>query len=218
MLLSLRKIRSLHRWLIVSLVIPPGFGLASIILTGPEGTQPYVTTIGVGLADAGGDFVGVANRVFDSYASVFDTLTNDKLIFDRVSLLVGSDGGNGSVDSDLAPRQAVRSVDMAPTAMSLIARKNTAVLGRRGRGRMFIPGVLADGDVMATGAIEAASKPIFEDALEEFLTSLSLVGPSIYPIAPPYLLHSEGASSTSPSPITSLTPGPLVGWIRKRIR
>lgn len=202
----------------MSLVIPPGFGLASIVLNGPDGTQPYVTTIGVGLSDAGGDFVGVANRVLQTYASAFDTLTNEDLTFDRVTLLVGSDGGNGSVDSDIAPMVAVRSGPMAPTAMSLIARKNTAVLGRRGRGRMFIPGVLADGDVAANGAIEPESRPIFQEALDNFMTGLSLVGTSPYPIAPPYLLHSEGSASTSPTPITSLSTAPLVGWVRKRIR
>lgn len=203
----------------MSLVIPPGFGLASIILTGTDGTQPYVTTIGVGTADAGGDFVGVANRVKTAYAMAWREYTNENLIISKVSLLVGSDGPAGSVDSDTVPYPCERDVPMAPTAMSLVVRKQTAVLGRRGRGRMFIPGVLADGDVTASGGIEPDSAGIFQTAAEDFLSNLTATIPGVdSPIAPPYLLHSEGTSQTSPSAITALSPAPLVGWIRGRIR
>lgn len=202
----------------MSLVIPPGFGLASIVLNGVDGTQPYVTTIGVGTTDAGGDYVGVANKVFNAYVTAFQSLTNNDLVISKVTLLVGSDGGNGSVDSDVPAQQGLRSVEMAPTAMSLIARKQTASLGRTGRGRMFIPGVLGDGDVTASGAIEEASAPIFAEACEDFRNFLATLPGDTNPAAPAYLLHNEGSPTTSPSAITALRPAPLVGWIRGRIR
>lgn len=202
----------------MSLVIPPGFGLASIVLNGVDGTQPYVTTIGVGTTDAGGNYVGVANKVFNAYVTAFQSLTNNELVISKVTLLVGSDGGNGSVDSDVPAQQGLRSVEMAPTAMSLIARKQTASLGRTGRGRMFIPGVLADGDVTASGAIEEDSAPIFAEACEDFRNFLATLPGDTNPAAPAYLLHNEGSPTTSPSAITALRPAPLVGWIRGRIR
>lgn len=202
----------------MSLVIPPGFALASIVLNGIDGTQPYVTTIGVGTSDAGGDYVGIANQVFGAYELAFRELTNVNLVISKVTLLVGSDGGNGSVDSTYPAQQGERDVPMAPTAMSLIGRKQTASLGRTGRGRMFIPGVLADGDVTASGAIESASIPVFAEALEDFRTYLASYPGSVNPPAPAYLLHSEDSPTTSPSAMTALTPAPLVGWIRGRIR
>lgn len=202
----------------MSLVIPPGFALASIVLNGIDGTQPYVTTIGVGTTDAGGDYVGVANKVFNAYVEAFGDFTNQNLVISKVTLLVGSDGGNGSVDSTEQAAVGLRDVPMAPTAMSLIARKQTASLGRTGRGRMFIPGVLADGDVTASGAIEPDSQPIFATACENFRTYLATLPGDTNPPAPAYLLHSETSPTTSPSALTALTPAPLVGWIRGRIR
>lgn len=200
----------------MSLVIPPGAALASIILTGPDGTSPFVTTIGVSTADSGGDYVGLANHVMDSYINAFDTLTSERLSIDKVSLLVGSDGGSGSVDSTIQPFQGVRDVPMAAIAMALIARKVTGQLGRSGRGRMFIPGVLADGDVNENGQIELASRTIFQNACTGFLNNLLTEAEGIS--APPVLLHAEETAVALPTSIVQLQPSPLVGWIRGRIR
>lgn len=202
----------------MSLVVPPGYGLAAINIVGPDGTEPYVTTIGVSTADAGGDFTAIADRVLAAYILAFSELTNDQLFIDRVSLYVGSDGPSGSVDSTFAGVQGGREVEMAPTAMSLIGRKQTNYLGREGRGRMFLPGLLADGDVNARGAIESASIPGFLEAMQDFGEALVDTGTMSGPIAPPYLLHSDRPGAPAPSLITSLTPAPLVGWIRGRIR
>lgn len=200
----------------MSLVIPPGAALASIVLTGPDGTSPFVTTIGVSTADSGGDYVALANHVMQSYIDAFDTLTSENLSIDKVSLLVGADGGSGSVDSTIEPFQGTRTVDMAPIAMAMIARKVTGQLGRSGRGRMFIPGVLADGDVQQNGQIELASRAIFQAALNGFLVNLQTEVEGI--TAPPLLLHAEGTDVALPTSIVQLQLAPLVGWIRGRIR
>lgn len=200
----------------MSLEVPTGYGLASIILEGPDGTQPYVTTIGVGLALELSP-VQVANHVLWSYYDAFSDLTNDALRIDRVSLYVGdSTGPSGSVDSTQDGGPGLRSGEMAPTAMSLILRKQTEGLGRQGRGRMFIPGVLADGDVTAAGRIEEASVDIFVAACANFYLNLLGLGDEPEVVAP-YLLHSEG-SGVAPTLIESFGISPLVGWIRGRIR
>lgn len=200
----------------MSLIVPTGYGLASFVLTGPDGTAPYVTTCGVGITLAE-DPVDAANNCFVAYASAFMTLTNENLTLDRVSLYVGdSTGPSGSVDSNLAPVVGLREVPMEPTAMSLIVRKQTSDLGRGGRGRMFVPGLLADGDVTTGGAIEPASVSVFAGLADDFYNALTSPEPPFEPV-PPYLLHSE-ANADAPTPITGFSIAPLVGWIRGRIR
>lgn len=99
--------------------------------------------------------------------------------------------------------------------MALIMRKNTAQFGRTGRGRMFIPGVLDEGNVTPSGSIEPATVGNFVAAGGEFYDSL-INDPDASLL--PFLLHNETSPITVPTPITSFTPAPLVGWIRKRIR
>lgn len=204
----------------MSLVIPPGFASASIVLTGPLGTAPYVTTIGLDLTDAGANFVGAANLVFNAYATHFMSTTNEKLTLSKVTLLVGSDGGNGSVDSTEDPVEGGNGSAMQAIAMAPIVRKQTPSLGRSGRGRMFLPGCLGELDVNDNGQLEPAFREGLADAASDFLVQLEsgvVPGYDPGPPCPPVLLHAEGVDLL-PSSIIAASISPQVGWIRKRLR
>lgn len=200
----------------MSLVIPPGFGSAAFVFTGAVGTQPYVTTMGLDLGDAGGDFVGAANRAFDAWEEVLIAETSNALTLDRVTLAVGSDGPGGSVDSSRTPIPGEDSGTYGPTAMSAIGRKVTAELGRAGRGRMFLPGFLAENAVDPDGSVVAARRDAITIALDTFVANLQLGGTVPGMLLPPVLLHSAGGPA--PTPIETMVCSDLVGWIRGRIR
>ena len=197
-------------------VIPPGFGEASFIFTGDVGTAPYVTTLGVSLADAGGDFVAAANGLMQSYNQAFGGSTSESLSLDRVILAVGQDGAGGSVESTVGPYQGQGTGDFAPTAMSTIMRKETAVLGRKGRGRMFMPGSVFENNVNEAGALPPGAIADFSSRGDDFFTALTSGVPAGVGVpTPPVLLHS---SALLPTPITGFSPARLVGWIRGRVR
>lgn len=204
------------RWYTVSLVIPPGFGSAAFVLTGAVGTQPYVTTLGLDLRDYGGDYSAAAYDAFFSYATHIMAETSNQLTLDRVTLSVGADGPGGSVDSTNAPVAGSKSGQFPPTACSLIARKSTNVLGRRGRGRMFIPGVLGEADIDQDGTVQAGKRTSLNTVLNAFYLELR-VGSGGTPM-PPVLLHGPAAVPLPPTEISGLTCSDLVGWIRGRIR
>lgn len=202
----------------MSLVIPPGYGSAAFVLTGAPGTQPYVTTIGLDLSNAGGAWVDAANQAFAAYDVAFKSETSSALTLDHVTLTVGSDGPGGSVDSVNAPSPGTRNGNFPPTALSCIARKTTNELGRRGRGRMFIPGILSESEVDEDGSIVSARRTAVNAALALFFDELSA---PTYPggiSLPPVLLHGPSSSPIPPTPITGLTVSDTVGWIRGRIR
>lgn len=198
----------------MSLVIPPGYGNAAFTFTGSPGTQPYITTLGVDISEYGGNHVAVANILMAGFHNVFETEITSQLTLDRVTLTVGQDGPGGSVDSDLAPFAFTRSGDFPPTAMSCIVRKVTNDLGRRGRGRMFVPGIISENEVAQDGSIVTARANAVNglfDTLYDALTD-ETGGGALQPV----LFHSS--APTMPTPITAFAVSDLVGWIRGRIR
>nr|CRY95224.1 hypothetical protein [uncultured prokaryote] len=200
----------------MSLVIPPGYGQANFIFTSNEGTEPFVTTLGLNLGDAEGDFVAAANQAFAVWALDLLPLMDSDLVLDRVQLFIGADGPSGSVDSTLPPDNGNRTSEGLPWSLSTIARKNTTDLGRAGRGRMFIPGMVSPGEIGQGGNINNTRRTAIQTGLQAFYDDL-VAGDAGGPALPPVLFHNPG-TATSPTAITGFTVAPLVGWIRKRIR
>lgn len=206
----------------MSVTIPPGFASAAIEVLGSAGTAPYITTFGVDTSEAGGDFLKVANECFDCYASNWQLVTSDQLTINRCILSVGQDGGEApSVISDLSSRVGNRSGASEHIGTALLINKNTATLGRRGRGRMFIPGVLADSQVSLEGRLNASQIDLFQEIADQFGQQLQngVPGTSIDDWIPlqGVLLHGP-VDGIDPSPITSFPVQSKVGMLRRRLR
>lgn len=199
----------------MTLIIPPGFGSASFVFTSATGTSPFVTTIGVDLGNAGGDFVEAANTLMTYYMQALGSITDNDLALERVTLAVGQDGPGGSVDSDLPPIQATSSGTFGPVAVGVLIRKVTNELGRRGRGRMFLPGTNLESGTETDGTLTSAYRTSVTSAVNSFFSLLSN-GSSPLLAYPPVLLHSTPPAD--PTDITGLVVADLVGVIRGRIR
>lgn len=196
--------------------IPPGFGQAALIFQASIGTPAFVTTVGVDLGEAGGDYVAAANKVMETYSTVFMPTTSNALNLVQCLLTVGQDGqGLGSVSSDLDPVQGGDNGNQVPINLAVILRKNTTVLGRRGRGRMFLPGVANQSQVLESGRLTSEALEGLSAAGAIFNSTLrGTVGSDEYPATPPVLLHKTGA----PTPIQTFTCAPIIGVVRKRVR
>lgn len=199
----------------MTLIVPPGFANASYVFTSDTGTQPFVTTIGVDISAYSGDHVSAANACFTAWSSTMQSSTDSALTLDRVSLAIGQDGPSGSVDSDFSPSAMTRTANGVPMAGCAIARKVTSEIGRRGRGRMFLPGSLNNGEVDEGGNVSSARVTSLNTALDAFYDAL-VAGPVTFDPVPPYLFHSQ--APTDPTPIEGLAVAQLMGWIRGRIR
>lgn len=199
----------------MSRVIPVGFGEITYNFDGPIGTGPFATTIGVsliGLTPA--DYVDTANRAKLAYAQTFMSSTSDELTLTSVTLAVGLAGGvSGSVESDTPAVAGTASGTFMPVAAALIARKNTADLGRRGRGRSFLVGLLKEDMVDESGNVGQTTIDAYEELWDDLL--LGFATPPIGSAFAPVLLHQDG---TTPTPITSGSISQKIGWLRGRIR
>lgn len=197
----------------MSLNIPEGYGLAAWVFTSTSGTQPFVTTCGVSLNAFEEDYVAAANHCFNAYKDSLLAITDNDLTLSHVTLSVGADGPSGSVDSDVAPAPGGSSGTFAPVAMAPVIRKVTNTLGRSGRGRMFIPGVIQEAGADTDGRLTT----LFRTQLQTAVSNLYLELDDSSAGAQPYLLHSDGITMP-PSFINSFLVTSQVGWIRGRIR
>lgn len=199
------------------MVIPPGYASAAFIFTSQYGTGPFVTTLGLDISNVAGQFLSVADRAMATYGTYVMPLIHNELVLDRVTLSIGQDGPGGSVDSTLAAITGGRSTsDDQVAAMAPIMRKVTNEFGRRGRGRMFIPGALTDGDTAPDGTVSAARQSALNAAFQDVHNSL-IAEPVEFPVGiPPVLFHST--APTVPTPVEQFVCSELVGWIRGRIR
>lgn len=199
----------------MTLIIPPGFGSAAYIMSATEGTPPFVCTMGLDISNFGGDFVAAANVAFSAWATHIMPVIDTDVTLDRVTLAIGQDGPGGSVDSTLTPVAGGRTGETAPFAQAAIIRKVTNQIGRRGRGRLFLPACTSDAEVDQAGSLLPARSAILQAAFVDYAAFLTdPADPAT--IAEPVLLHSQAPAD--PTPIVDWGVGDLVGWIRGRIR
>lgn len=199
----------------MSLVIPPGYGNAAFVFTSASGTPPFVTTLGVDISAFSGDFVDAANTAFTYWTNNMPALIDNDLTLEKVTLSIGQDGPGGSVDSDLPPFAMTNSGTFGPVAVAVLARKVTNEIGRRGRGRMFLPGTNLESGTEVDGSLTTGYRSTVQTALNNLYDDFQNGAAPLLPL-PPVLLHSS--APTDPTPITGFTVADLVGVIRGRIR
>lgn len=202
----------------MSLVIPQGYASAAWIFNSSAGTPTFVTTCGLRIGALVDDYVEIANNCFDAYAEDLLPRTWNGLTLERVQLTIGSEVGNGSVNSSLSPQAGGLSGADAALAMSVIVSKQTSRLGRKGKGRFFLPGLLANEDVNVNGDMGPATQAAIQADVDSFYAALaSGTEPAL---SDPVLLHNDESAGVLPIPteITRFVVGAKVGWVRKRIR
>jgi hypothetical protein len=191
--------------------IPPGFAEAwwkFEISTDPE---PMFTAVGIDLAvGVGATQVGTDNilaagldelRVF---ASSDYTVTGSHVIW-------GQDGADLRFDGSLPGQPGTGTSNPLPNNCASLVRKGTALGGRRGRGRMYIPGI-AEANVSNNGTISTTPLATLQTAMNNF--QLDIVNTAeVEALA---LLHSS--APFTPTAITDLKVQPRIATQRRRMR
>lgn len=197
--------------------IPNGFAQAAWITEGQYGTGPFVFTMGLGIASGGTDLVAIANQCHEAFKVGFQEYMSDGLTCQKVTLTVPSAGGLGSVDSDGPPFTGSRGAGDDVISLAVLLNKRTALLGRHGRGRLFLPGCLADGDTGLGGEYSESAREKFQQGADDMLQYIA--GDAIGQVDPldlnPVLLHGD---DTTPTSISALILNRKVGVLRKRLR
>lgn len=200
------------------MIIPVGFGLAAYRFQLQGDPEPMICTMGHDLSAAGSDYAAAAEQLFLAWDGEMLGLMSQAFIFEEVVLYVGQDGGPSAVYESTSPgTPGGDSGTIIPQNSAYLLRKRTSAAGRRGRGRMYIPGVKRS-EVGELGDISSSWLSLIQASADGWLDELQ--NPTVGPYAlPPVLLHSEGLSSVPPpTPITALTFENQIATQRQRLR
>lgn len=202
----------------MSLIIPPGFAQGVLNFTWTGDGEPMVSTIGLDVSDAGGDGQSVAEALHVAFGTTLADRLSDPVTFTHATVYMGQDGG-GTIPFDSTGDPVPGTADGAslPSNCAYLLRKRTGLGGRRGRGRMYLPGVGED-EADNLGNLPGAWLTTMQDRADDFMAALldDTVGPAI----PPVVLHrSEGIGAEPvPTPITVFQMDGKIATQRQRLR
>lgn len=192
------------------MIIPVDFAQVNLIFTGPGVPTGAEVTFGVDnsvgsytaalLADA------VDTAFSDSFVA-FSIAEGVNLTSIKVkkgpnatgAMFIEPSGNDGQGDPTGAPN------------LAFLIRKETAIGGRAGRGRMFLPGV-PETSVDPGGQITSTAVTNLQGQLDNFLLELEGVD------LPLVVLHSAGSPISTPTPITGLSVQTTGATQRQRLR
>jgi hypothetical protein len=197
----------------MALVIPPNYSQA-VFRWGLAGdAETMVNTLGLDTTS-----VTLWEALVDSLAANTRTSLPVSVIltgysFQGVTLYRGQDGGPPAVyESPAVTHAGTNAGPPLPPNCAFLLRKRTALGGRKGRGRMFIPAGVGVGEdsVPSTGVLLEAQRAPLATRYNDWINSL---GPS------PVLFHDSATpGSTAPTPITSFTLEARLATVRRRLR
>lgn len=115
------------------------------------------------------------------------------------------------IDGTNAPVLGTRTPPANPNNCATLVQKRTEAGGRRGRGRMFVPGV-AEGDTDAAGNLASVARTAWQTQMTGLVTDVA----ALTNFTGLVLLHDT--APFDPNPITALTVAPKIATQRKRMR
>jgi len=188
------------------LSIPNGFAQVAFLYSLTGDAEEMVTTVGCDFATMSGSDQANANSIRDSWASAMGG-GNTGWTYLGVRCRVGTSGGTITVESPAALVGAGTGATL-PQNCAFLVKKSTALAGRSGRGRMYLPpAFLAEGNVSSNGLIDTTQ-------LGQIQTNLNLALSSSIPWV---LLHTV-ESGLAPTPITGFTLDRQLATQRRRLR
>ena len=204
----------------MSLIIPAGFAQASVILRNDGDPDPWSVTFGVTVDQPLSELPEKALCIAAAFRDSFLVSMNAATVLERVHMAVGTGSSDHYIYERTFGFPGSGATEKLPQNCALLVRKRSALTGRQGRGRMYIPNVLSDSVVNSVGVIQPSSVDAFQDVADLFLDALANPTEPFAIASPMVLLHSTPKSGTLPEPnsVTSLTIDSTISTQRRRLR
>lgn len=192
------------------MVIPATYAQANFRFGNEAAPTGAECTLGLNPLDGTDTPLVVATAVGSAFNTHIMPLLSGSLQFLDVLVKFGPDETGPSAEYGLGTFGELSSMSEVPSVAALI-QKNTALGGRAGRGRMYVPGV-PETLVNSSGQLVAPYDTQLTDAFEAFRAQL--LAADIEPV----LLHGVSSPITIPTVITSFTASTRVATQRRRLR
>ena len=195
------------------MIIPDAVhGQANFRFTGPAAPTGAEVTCGFAI-EVGGPIlpVDIANAFITEWNTTIRTVQHSNVTLDSVYVKTGPNA-TGSDGAKPAGLNGAIGGDCAPANLAILVRKVTATGGKRGRGRMYWPGV-PEAYIDSAGVLGAGVLAAWQTQASAFLAAMD--GWNL----PLCLLHSPGISiPPAPTDIVALTVQGTAGTQRQRMR
>lgn len=190
--------------------IPNGYAQANYRFSGSGLPYDAEVTIGLGVAGFGGTPDEAAQECRDAFRDTILTRLGSGVILTTCTVKYGPSSTGPTGIASGANAGAVAG-DQASSAVSYLVRKSTALGGRAGRGRFYLPGVM-EANVGSDGQVAAAFRTALQGEVDEYLAALEAA------LLLPVVLHSADAPISVPTPITGMTVDSVCATQRRRQR
>lgn len=185
--------------------IPPGFCELVHHFDAPGQSGDIITSVGAGGTlfndtDAQNEYIVAADELLGNL--------NNHVTGTTIDFVLGQDGPDDVVISRAWGSPGVAGGNMTPINSAFLLQKRTATGGRRGRGRMYLPGV-GEGAVGDDGTLDAGVAAGIQTNVDNWLGAWP--GDWV-----PMLLHQ--VAPFTPSQITVISVSPKVATQRTRLR
>jgi hypothetical protein len=199
------------------MIIPAGYGNILIPMKHAGTPRPAAITVGAALPELTFITDTYCDAVLAEWQTAFGSQTDSHLTVGPIKVQVGeSDGTSYTVEGE-STYTGTSSADKLPSNCAVIVEKVTARGGRRGRGRVYMPWWINEGNVDETGNIPLASRTPIKTAWDTFAAAMT-AGPGAFTASPLVLLHSAGSTAVpDPDPITGFVVDPIIGSQRRRL-
>lgn len=174
-------------------------------------------TYAVALNPGETDFTLLPKVLQELWLNKWSGLLSHEYTLTRTTATPGNDSPEYVTYEYSLPTNGSSSKDTSVPSVACLIRKITDQPGRRGRGRLYQPGVLPEDGTAASGVIASNFLPQLQAAATSWLNGLN--AQSAFPAVGMQVLHSSTASGGShpPATVTSLIVEPLVATQRRRI-
>ena len=203
------------------LAIPPGFAQVKLRFRLTGDPEEMISTVGVDpTGSAPTDPTAIAAMAASAFVIGF-TPGRVPIAYEFVgaSVQMGSDGGDGAVGESIVASQGTMNGSPPPQNVAVLVKKNTALGGRRNRGRFFLPPLVGEGGIGNYGEFESDSFASVQAGLNAFYEQLTDPAGDGTQGLQPVLFHGPGLNmDATPTPIVSFVLDRRVATQRRRLR
>lgn len=191
--------------------IPPGYAEAWLRFNTASDPENMYCALGLQLASGQTGTQTLTNSIDSTATAALDNITSSEHTLGPGHVIYGQDGGDLRIDSTNSPVTGAAGTNALTVNTAVLVRKLTASGGRRGRGRMYLPG--APESVFSTaGNMTTGTQATHQTALDNLMTTLiALAG-----VDGLCLFHDT--APFTPTPITSLEVQLKAATQRRRMR
>ncbi len=198
----------------MTLLIPAGFVQYALRVKHDNDPELMIMTCGHDVQGATGTPAGDLDAIAGAWQNLLTNLCTRAVFQDIVGYYGTSDPNERIVVEVARGGRGAQPDQMLPQNVAMLVKKTTNQGGRRGRGRMFFPHLLAESTVDETGNIGQSTVTAYQDLLNTVRTQLAAIGGG------PVLLHATSLTSVAgpPTPVNAFVLSSVVATQRRRLR